>query len=80
MTPSQLKTHYLANNPDGQYFTRTSMRVFGDSMANYGCRDAGDCWELYRKRPVKHCMQSSRYFDKSTFAIVHRQAVELAPA
>lgn len=29
-----------------------------------------EVWELYRKRPVKHGLQSSAYFDKATFAQV----------
>lgn len=28
-------------------------------------------WELYRKHPVKHGLQKSSYFDKTTFARVH---------
>ena len=30
-----------------------------------------ECWELYRKRPVKHGNQQSAYFDKETFKRVH---------
>lgn len=30
-----------------------------------------EAWELYRRRPVKHGMQSSAYFDKNTFARIH---------
>lgn len=76
MTPSNLKYLYEINNPDGHFFDRQTMKFFGDTMANFGCRRttialelwAGgaqdvSCWELYRKRPVKHGLQSSHYFD-----------------
>ena len=43
------------------------MRFFGDTMANYGVRDAGDSWELHRKRPVKYGLQASHFFNKLTF-------------
>lgn len=32
-----------------------------------------EVWELYRKHPVKHGLQSSAYFDKKTFRRVHPQ-------
>ena len=48
----------------------------GDTMKNYGVRSCQvdtatrkdvSTWELYRKRPVKHGLQNSAYFDKKTF-------------
>ncbi len=65
MTPSELKHKTIFTNP--YFFTRKTMKFFGDTMGNYGVRSAGDNWELYRKRPVKHGLKSSTYFDKVTF-------------
>lgn len=77
MTPAELKTH-VEQGQDRFFFTRDTMRFFGDTMRNYGVRSkpvqvttpSGDtvtCWELYRKRPVKHGMQRSAYFAVDTF-------------
>ena len=66
MTPSELKYQY-EQKQDGYFFTRKTMKFFGDTMKNYGCRDAGTHWELYRKHAVKYQLQSSHYFDKVTF-------------
>ena len=58
------------------YFDRQTMRWFGDTMRNYGVRQVQiidrrgstiDAWELYRRRPVKHGLQSSSYWDAETF-------------
>lgn len=76
MTPSELKSHVEQSETESYFFTRDSMRFFGDTMKNYGVRAAEvetygskivQCWELYRKRPVKHGNQQSAYFDKETF-------------
>ena len=40
MTPSTLKFHVQQANGDSHYFDRSSMRFFGDTMANYGVRSA----------------------------------------
>lgn len=68
MTSSELKCNYECNNPSGHFFDRKSMKFFGDTMRNYGVRDAGDDWELYRKSPVKHGLNNSHFFNKKTFA------------
>lgn len=80
MTPSQLKAHVLARGTETHFFDRQTMKFFGDSMRNYGVRDGGtiytyegvshEVWELYRKRPVKHGLKHSTYFDKTTFNCV----------
>jgi len=67
MTPAELKQRYQAANPEGHFFDRKTMAFFGDKMANYGVRDAGDCWELVRIRPVKDGLKKSAFFDKETF-------------
>jgi len=72
MTPSELKYNVERSGSEPYFFTRATMKFFGDTMANYGCRDAGDCWELWRKRPVKGGLQNSAYFDKVTFKRVRR--------
>jgi len=40
MTPSELKYHVTNNNQESHFFTRSSMKFFGDTMANYGVRSA----------------------------------------
>jgi len=71
MNPSELKQHHEAHNPDSYYFTRQTMRFFGDSMKNYGVRKATyknkPCYELHRKRPVKNGLQASAFFCAETF-------------
>lgn len=82
MNASELKYHYQAHNPDGHFFDRKTMRFFGDTMRNFGVRSkpvkirrhSGDlvtCYELYRRRPVKHGLQSSHFFSIDQFEIVH---------
>ena len=46
MTPSQLKYQYQRHNHDGHYFDRSTMRFFGDTMANYKVIEHEYCWEL----------------------------------
>ena len=76
MTPFELK-HYVEATEGGRYFfTRKTMKFFGDTMRNYGVRSAtvetftGEtvgCWELYRRRPVNHGLQASAYFAKDDY-------------
>lgn len=40
MTPSELKYNVQTNNTESHYFERSSMKFFGDTMANYGVRSA----------------------------------------
>ena len=72
MTKTELKSKVEATG--SHYFTRDTMKFFGDTMKNYGVRSATidtpteqnvDCWELYRIRPVKHGNQSSAFFRKT---------------
>jgi hypothetical protein len=78
MTPSELKRN-VERGADGHFFTRNNMKFAGDTMRNYGVRakpvtietySYGEvqCWELYRKKPVKHGLADSAYFDIKTFA------------
>ena len=80
MTASELKYQAEQAGHDSHFFTRANMRFFGDTMRNYGVRDAGkiktnsgdkvQAWELYRRRAVKHGLKASAYFHKETFARV----------
>lgn len=76
MTASELKAKVIEANPDTHFFDRQTMKFFGDTMTNYGVRqvvidtwtETGvDCWELYRKHPVKNGLRSSAYFRRATF-------------
>ena len=72
MSPSQLKNLHLLHFPNSTFFNRANMRFTGDSMRNYAVRGyaigAGiECWELYRKKPVKLGRTASAYFDKTAF-------------
>jgi len=53
------------------FFTRKTMQFFGDTMRNYGVKEHDKVYELYRRKPVKHGLDSSAYFDKETFERVH---------
>ena len=77
MTSSELKYLYETSNPDGHFFTRKTMKFFGDTMRNFGVTKTKlkdrrfpesptiDGYVLYRKKPVKHGLQSVAYFDTS---------------
>jgi len=77
MNASELKYQVESRGTESHYFTRSTMRFFGDTMRNYGVRQTviianltesrRDVWELYRKRPVKENNQSSAYFAVDTF-------------
>ena len=67
------------------FFTAKSMKFSGDTMRNYGVRakpvlvvppsggPGVQCWELYRKQPVKHGLTKSAYFACDDFRRVHRR-------
>jgi len=83
MTPSELKRN--VEQTGSYFFTRKTMKCFGDTMKNYGVRKAVidtptqkniKAWELHRKRPVKHGAQSSAYFDCITFE--HKLKIKVA--
>lgn len=40
MTPSELKYQVQSNNTESHHFDRSTMKFFGDTMANYGVRSA----------------------------------------
>ncbi len=78
-TPSDLKWHVEQAGHDSHFFTRPTMRFFGDTMRNYSVRQPQEvetysgkvmAYELARKRPVKHGLCKSAYFDSTSFAQV----------
>jgi hypothetical protein len=73
MTASELK--YLTRDTEPHFFTHKTMKFFGDRMSNYGVKSTVidtysekgvECWELYRKRAVRHGLCKSAYFRKDT--------------
>lgn len=81
ITPHELK-HLVENHrTETHFFTRESMKFSGDTMRNYGVRAQPItvqtyhgpvlAWELYRKRPVKHGLSKSAFFDVETLQQVH---------
>jgi hypothetical protein len=79
MTPARLKYEVENRGTSSHFFTRSTMRYFGDTMANYGvktapvkvCRYDGttaDCWELFRRKAVQPSgLSSSAFFEINTF-------------
>lgn len=78
MTPADLK--YYVEQTGSYFFERSSMKFFGDTMANYGVRskpvtvetwdDPVMCWEMYRKKPVKHGLNTSAFFSVADYSRV----------
>lgn len=66
MKPSELKYQHETKHPNSYFFTRDTMRFFGDTMRNFGCYDDGTDWVLYRKKPTRAGLHEW-YFDKITF-------------
>lgn len=86
MTASELKKQVETARPDSKFFSRENMRAFGDTMRNYGVRSATvvtnlgetvECWELWRKRPVKEGLKGAAYFDKQSFRQVFPKRQEV---
>lgn len=74
---SDLKFHVEQSGHEPHFFTRPTMRCFGDRMSNYGVRQPVEvvtlsgvtlkAYELTRRRPVKHNNQGSAWFCAKTF-------------
>ena len=71
MTPNELKIKVEEAGHEPFFFNYRTMSFFGDTMGNYGVRDAENCWELYRKEPVKYDLSGSAYFNKQTFRRIY---------
>lgn len=79
-TASDLKAFIESSGQEPYFFDRKTMKFFGDRMSNYGVRKPAPittiggatvlAYELYRRRPVKHGLQKSAWFDATTFAHV----------
>ena len=74
MTPKELKDQLNAKG--SKFFTPSNMKFAGDRMSNYGVSGPleiitsngnATVYELFRKKPVKHGLQKSAYFDVVTF-------------
>lgn len=82
-TVSDLKRYVEAAGHETHFFTRSSMKFFGDRMSNYGVRltkivtwsdpEPVEVYELYRRKAVKHGLDSSSYFDAKTFERRHEK-------
>lgn len=70
-TSSDLKYAVEQSGNESLFFTRDTMKFFGDTMRNYGIRhrtiNEQPVIELYRRKPVKHGLKDSAYFDPATF-------------
>jgi hypothetical protein len=76
-TASDLKWHIEQSGNCAHFFTRSTMKFFGDRMSNYGVRQPVEiethggqkvkAFELFRRRPVKHGLKNSTYFNAETF-------------
>lgn len=79
-TASDLKAFIESSGHDPYFFDRKTMKFFGDRMSNYGVRKPApivtiggatvQAYELYRRKPVKHGLRKSAWFDAATFARV----------
>jgi hypothetical protein len=83
MTPSDLKRHHETNNPDSYFFSRETMRFFGDTMSNYATSSRiyymrgydgslTPCYRLTRKKPTrKGAPITSWFFAVNGFTRLH---------
>ena len=79
-TASDLKAAVESAGHETYFFTRDTMKFFGDTMANYGIRqprtvitttgESVPAYELTRRKPVRHGVKSSTFFHAETFARV----------
>jgi len=83
ISASQLRAAHEEAHPESLFFSRNNMRFAGDTMANFAVApdpvtfatysgETVTCWRLYRRRPVKHGLRGSFYFECDTFRRVHR--------
>lgn len=81
-TASDLKFAVENAGHEPYFFTHGTMKFFGDTMKNYGVRQPREivtqsgetvrAYELVRRRPVKHGLQASAWFNAETFERVFR--------
>jgi hypothetical protein len=76
----EIKTVYdlkrAVDETGNNYFKRSGMKFFGDTMKNYGLRTVEfkdnrgqprKAYELYRRKPVHRGIETSVYFDMDSF-------------
>jgi len=79
ISASDIRINHEIKNPESLFFTKDSMRFFGDTMGNYAVSSKPvkvetyfdgivECYELRRKKPVNGGLQSSDYFCTKTYA------------
>jgi hypothetical protein len=75
MNASELKRLIEDAGTSPHFFDRKTMKFFGDTMRNYGVQNSWivaqdgeivEVYKLYRRRPVRHGLFESAYFDKKT--------------
>lgn len=69
-TASQFRAFFEDAHPNSHFFTRENMKFAGDTMANYKLIIHADSYELARRKPVKHGLKASAYFDKLTLRFI----------
>jgi len=76
-TKSDLRYEVMATG--SHFFDRSTMRFFGDTMANYGIthHKLTEVYELRRLTPVKHGLSSSAFFDDQNFEHLGSKSPEL---
>ena len=81
MDKTELKNNVQSSG--SKFFDRSSMRFGGDTMANYYVPkhpvqvkqydgNFCQCWELQRRKPVKHGLCKSAYFSCVDFSRVFK--------
>lgn len=72
MNASQLKYKHEQHHPDSYFFTRKTMKFFGDTMKNFGVYSCGPYWALYRKRNTSKGASGNQHwlFRKSDFKLM----------
>ena len=75
ITLHELKTRLDASNHNKYYFSKDTMKFFGDHMSNYGVKETMikgiKAIELYRIKPVKGGHQESAYFHPETLKTIY---------
>ena len=75
-TASELKAHVEAHGKEPYFFTRSSMKFFGDTMRNYSVsgpemvqtrNGPEECYALNRRYAVKHGLISTAFFSTTDF-------------
>ena len=60
----------LFPNLGSYFFTKDTMRFFGDTMKNYKIIKSDNHIELHRKKPVKNGLNAIAYFSYNDFQLV----------